>query len=152
MWGFPLIDTCHLDGSAQVVTYAASASAGAAPLCSINLKASYVLLTAIGATQAGRDMLSESLQLCTSLNSLTDVANFLTYLQDPLFDLSEGSYPFPSNYITFALTNSLAELPAWAMKVLCESMRPDFGVTISGHPEEVQFEVQIGQVLDSPKN
>lgn len=146
VWGFPLIDSCPLDGSAQVVTYAASASAGAAPLCSTNLKAAYVLLTAIGATQAGRDLLSESLHLCSSLSSSSDVANFLNYLQDPLFDLSEGSYPFPSNYITFALTNSLAELPAWAMQVLCESMRPDFGVSIAGQPEAVQFEVQIGKV------
>jgi len=146
VWGFPLIDSCPLDGSAQVVTYAASAAAGAAPLCGTNLKAAYVLLTAIGATQAGRDLLSESLHLCSSLNSPGDVADFLTYLQDPLFDLSEGSYPFPSNYITYALTNSLAKLPAWAMQVLCESLRPDFGVSISGQPEAVQFEVHIGQV------
>lgn len=112
----------------------------------MNLKASYVLLAEIGSTASGRAKLSAALGLCTPLDSQDDISTFLSYLQDPLFDLSEGSYPFPSAYITFALTDSLDPLPPWAMQVMCESLREDFGVAISGKPEEVDFTVTIGEV------
>ena len=83
IWGFPLND-CPLDGSAQVVTYAASAAAGSSPLCTINLKASYVILSDIGSTDDGRELLSQQLNLCSPLLSQSDVLSFLNYLQTPL--------------------------------------------------------------------
>ena len=129
-----------------MVTYAASAAAGAAPLCSTNLKAAYVLLSEIGSTASGRTILSKSLGLCSPLENQEDVASLLAYLQDPLFDLSEGSYPFESTYITFALTGSDSPLPPWAMQVMCTPLGADFGVSITGQPENVQFSVQIGDI------
>jgi hypothetical protein len=129
-----------------VVTYAASESAGAAPRCADNMKAAYVLISDIGATAAGRNELSTGMGLCTPLKSKVDVNSLLTYLQSPLFNLAEGSYPFPSNYITFALTGSDAPLPAWAMQSLCSHIANDFGATITGDTEQVVFEVTIGDV------
>lgn len=104
------------------------------------------MLSEIGSTVGGRAILSKSLGLCSPLQSESDVSTLLTYLQDPLFDLSEGSYPFPSTYITFALTGSDSPLPPWAMQVMCEPLGADFGVNISGQPENVQFTVNTGEV------
>ena len=114
--------------------------------CADNLKASYVLIADIGSTAEGRELLSTSMGLCTPLQSAKDVTSFLSYLQTPLFDLSEGSYPFPTDYITFALTGSSAPLPPWAMQVMCEYVSADFGVTISGDPKQVLFSVKSGGV------
>lgn len=145
MWGLPL-DGCAVDSSSTVVTYAASPAAGSSSRCADNLKASYVLLSDIGSTQAGRSALSSAMNLCTPLNSAADIAVLLSYLQTPLFDLSEGSYPFPSDYITFALTGSTNPLPPWAMQVMCAPLGEDFNVTISGDPSAVDFTVTAGNV------
>jgi pimeloyl-ACP methyl ester carboxylesterase len=146
--GFPL-DNCPLDGSARVVSYAASESAGAAPKCADNMKASYVLISNIGSTDEGRKQLSSGMGLCSPLKSKVDVVSLLNYLQSPLFNLAEGSYPFPSNYITFALTGSDAQLPPWAMQVLCSSLASDFGVTFAGDTSAVKFDVSIGGITVS---
>lgn len=145
VWGFPL-QSCPLDGSAKAVSYAASPAAGCAPHCADNLKAAYVLLTEIAKTSEGRAALSESMDLCSPLQSEKDIESFLQYLQTPLFDLSEGSYPFPSSYITFALTGTDAQLPPWAMQVMCESLAGDYGIQITGDTQAVAFTVRIGEV------
>lgn len=145
MWGFPT-DGCPVDGSATVVTYAASEAAGASARCADNLKASYVLLSDIGSTKDGRATLSEAMNLCTPLDTTADVSILMSYLQTPLFDLSEGSYPFPSDYITYALTGSTNPLPPWAMQVMCEPLGADFGVAISGDTSKVDFTVSSGNV------
>lgn len=145
MWGFPL-DGCAVDSSSTVVTYAASPAAGASARCADNLKAAYVLLSDIGLTPEGRSSLSAGMNLCTPLESATDLPVLLSYLQAPLFDLSEGSYPFASDYITYALTGSTNPLPPWAMQVMCDPLGADFGVSISGSPSTVQFTVTAGNV------
>jgi hypothetical protein len=65
----------------KVVTYAASAAAGSADNCVDNLKAAYVLLSDIGSTDEGRDLLSTELNLCSPLTSPADVRAYLSYLQ-----------------------------------------------------------------------
>lgn len=145
VWGLPL-DGCAVDSSSTVVTYAASPAAGSSARCADNLKASYVLLSDIGGTEAGRSSLSAAMGLCSPLNSAVDVTALLGYLQSPLFDLSEGSYPFSSDYITYALTGSTNPLPPWAMQVMCAPLGEDFGVTISGSPSTVNFTVTAGDV------
>lgn len=141
--GFPL-DGCSLDSSARAVTGAASATGGAAPGCADNLKAAYVLLSDIGKTPEGRDWLSKETNLCSPLKSASDITTMLGYLQTPLFDLAEGSYPFASDYITFALTGTTDPLPPWAMQVMCEPLGQDFGVRFSGDTQAVQFTVSAG--------
>lgn len=140
--GLPL-DNCAMDSSAQVVSYAASPKAGASARCADNLKASYVIISEVAKTEEGRKMLSSAMNLCTPLGTSpqSDVAALLAYLQTPLFDLAEGSYPFATDYITFALTGLDAPLPPWAMQVMCEPLGKDFGVSITGQPEEVLFSV-----------
>jgi len=104
------------------------------------------LMTDIGSTATGRSALSTAMNLCTPLTSTLDVSSLLTYLQSPLFNLAEGSYPFATNYITFALTGTDDPLPPWAMQVMCESIAEDYGVKISGTPEKVAFTVSIGNL------
>lgn len=140
------MDGCAVDSSSRVVTYAASEAAGASALCGDNLKAAYVLLSDIGSTEEGRTTLSSAMNLCSPLSSTADVKALLSYLQTPLFDLSEGSYPFPTDYITYALTGSTNPLPAWAMQVMCEPLGTDFGVKISGNTSQVDFTVAAGNV------
>lgn len=140
IWGFPM-DNCPWDGSAKAVAYATSSQAGSSQYCSSNLKFSYIFLSDIGKTSWGRDFLSQQLNLCSPLKNTADINTLLNYLQSPLFNLAEGSYPFPSNYITYALTGeSESKLPPWAMTVMCESVDKDFGVkVVDGSEEEVLF-------------
>lgn len=145
IWGLPL-DSCPIDSSAQVVTYSASSEAGAEPLCIHNLKSSYILLNDIGSTNTGRQYLSEKLNLCTPLQSTQDIQQLLYYLQSPLFNLAEGSYPFPSNYITFALTGTHAELPAWAMQVMCSSLGNDYSIEWKGDVENNLFQLIVKNI------
>ena len=145
--GFPL-DGTPLDSSTIAVTGAASETGGASAGCADNLKASYVLLSDIGKTSEGRKWLSSELNLCTPLKSTADVSAMLAYLQTPLFDLAEGSYPFPSDYITYALTGSTDPLPAWPMRVMCDPLGADFGVHISGDQSTVVFSVSAGESVE----
>jgi len=85
--------------------------------------------------------------LCDPLQSEQDVAVLMTYLQDPLFNLAEGSYPFPSDYITYATFNgSHSLLPPWPVRKLCEPVADSFGVSLEGDQQSVRFTVSIGRV------
>lgn len=76
-------------------------------------------MSEVAKTTEGRETLSDAMNLCTPLGTTPqkDVTALLAYLQTPLFDLAEGSYPFATDYITFALTGLDAPLPPWAMQV-----------------------------------
>jgi hypothetical protein len=150
IWGLPL-DDCPIDSSAQVVTYSASSAAGSEPLCIHNLKSSYLLLHDIGSTSSGREFLSEELNLCSPLQSSQDIQQLLSYLQSPLFNLAEGSYPFPSSYITFALTGTHAELPPWAMQVMCSSLGADYSISWTGEVEKNSFVLSVNGDNDKEK-
>jgi hypothetical protein len=145
IWGLPL-DSCPIDSSAKVVTYSASSDAGAEPLCIHNLKSSYILLNDIGSTSIGREYLSNQLNLCTPLQSSQDIQQLLYYLQSPLFNLAEGSFPFPSSYITFALTGTHAELPPWAMQVMCSSLGNDYSIVWDGDIENNSFTLSVNDL------
>lgn len=145
--GFPLhSERALLEGSANVITYALSSRSAKPIQCAINLKASYVLLTVIGSHSRGRKVLSEQLQLCSPLTDVNAVERFLSYLQDPLFNLAEGSYPFATDYITRALAGSSRKLPAWALQGLCSELSADFGAELSGDVEAVKFSVSMGSL------
>jgi pimeloyl-ACP methyl ester carboxylesterase len=122
--GFPM-DNCQLDASSRPVTYATSNEAGSSKYCSENLKKSYVLLYDINKYNWGKQLLSKHMNLCTPLSNNNDINILFEYLQSPLFDLAEGSYPFETDYITYALTSSHSPLPAWAMNVMCNDIGND---------------------------
>ncbi len=144
--GFPLDDT-PLDASARAVSYATSAEAGCAKHCSSNLKKAWVLLQSLSASSSGLEVLSEQMNLCTRLRNERDMNQLREYLQAPLFDLAEGSYPFPTDYITYALTGSHTPLPAWAMQEVCKMIgESDYGILLENEVEaqdaDVQFRIQ----------
>ncbi|CAE8589765.1 unnamed protein product, partial [Polarella glacialis] len=101
IWGFPLTRPA-LDGSFAQLTNAATEVGGSPAGCAPNLKAAWVLLRDAVKTPEGRALVSESMGLCTAITEESDVQTLLAYLQDPLFNLAEGSFPFATNYITFA--------------------------------------------------
>ncbi len=153
--GFPL-DDVPLDSASRSVTFAASEGGGANKYCANNLKMAWVLITDIGSTSEGRQALSEGMGLCTPLQSEEDVGALLSYLKSPLFDLAEGSYPFASTYLTFALTGTNDPLPPWAFREACKVITASgdgdsaagvgttFGIRMEteGSPTNVQFSVR----------
>ena len=167
--GFPL-DNVPLDSSMRSVLYAASTNGGSNKYCANNLKMAWVLLTDIGNSADGRAKLSDGMNLCTPLENSQDVKTLRTYLQSPLFDLAEGSYPFETDYITFALTGTNDPLPAWAMTQVCEiitdSVTRDsgdgdnkeekdgtsYGIRLEGNPETVKFSVHASASTSDDDN
>eukprot|EP00050_Salpingoeca_kvevrii_P017699 m.67439 g.67439 ORF g.67439 m.67439 type:complete len:617 (-) comp7680_c0_seq1:23-1873(-) len=143
IWAFPL-NRPPLDGAAQSITYSASKSAGSAPLCTQNFLAAWVVMRELGKHDWGRQLLSQQLDLCHAVTTPQAVERLIQDLQSPLFNIAEGDYPFPSDYITFALTGSRIPLPAWPMRVACSNLATDWGVAISGSPDKVQFSVGYG--------
>ena len=76
-----------------------------------------------------------------------DVDSLLQYVQAVWFLLSEGDYPFPSNYISYAVGNTEAKLPAWPMRAACDHVGGDFGVSIAGDRKKVAFNISIDELL-----
>ncbi len=136
IWGLPLTYP-EIDGAAKVL------SNGMVGECSDNLKASFVLINAISQLEGGLDWLRDVFGVCEPID---DVADLLSWAQGPWFDLAEGDFPFPSSYITFAVGPGLYDLPAWPMKVACESLDADFGVQWGGDVEDVSFKLRVGKI------
>jgi lysosomal Pro-X carboxypeptidase len=115
--------------------------------CATNLLASWPLMKLLATTSAGRNLLTKSFCLCDPLQS-DQVHELLDWAQSPWFDLAEGSYPYPSNYITFALTHDEnAVLPAWPLQAACwnaSSLSSDFGIHFSGNLSDVRYEITYG--------
>lgn len=144
IWGFPYTQPA-IDGSAAQLSNAAKVIGGAPANCASNLKSAYVILRDAAKTAEGRAAISSSMGLCDAMESEEDAVALLAYLQGPLFNLAEGSYPFPSDYITYATFNgSLAQLPPWPMRELCKPIADDFGVSLAGDESQVVFTVAMG--------
>lgn len=113
--------------------------------CSTNLLAAWPLMRLLGTHETGRHVLSESFRLCRPLTSENNTSNeddrveaLLEWASSPWFDLAEGSFPYPSNYIPYALTHRTIPLPAWPLQAACWKqgrLHEDLGVkfnTIKG--------------------
>merc|ERR1711871_767486 len=83
--------------------------------------------------------------LCTPLKTAADAFKLITYFQTPLFAIAEGDYPFPSDYITYALQGITTPLPAWPARKVC-SLVQDLPVEIEGNRSQVDFSVSMGGV------
>ena len=144
IWGFPLTKP-PLDGSFQVIAHAATRAGGVDnDRCPSNLLASWVLMHELGKTSDGRSRLSDAFRLCKPLTDASAVGSLISYAQQPWFLMSEGDFPFPSTYITFAVGNNDYPMPAWPIRVACSHVGgTDFGVRIRGNLSNVTFNVEM---------
>lgn len=126
--------------------------------CNKNLLAAWPLLQFLGATAWGRQHMTDVFRLCQPLDTPHDAFRLIEWGQSPWFDLAEGSFPYPSSYITFALHMGTNDLPAWPMQAACwntSQLHKDWGVEFI-LPEgktmsDVEYTVQYGSgdlVLD----
>ena len=144
IWGFPL-DGVRLDGSMVPVTRSASTEGGAKDACKNSLLAVWPLMRELGKTQKGRDLLFESFDLCPSspLLSPEAVERLIQYGHGPWFELAEGDYPFPSDYITYAVASTASPLPAWPVREACRPIEIDVDVVVEGNASDVLFDVSV---------
>ncbi|GFR48295.1 hypothetical protein Agub_g10174 [Astrephomene gubernaculifera] len=103
----------------QVVTYDATASAGAASDCASNVRLGFQSVLNLGRTAAGRAMLSRLLRLCGELPDEEAVLDVAYWLQGAFDAFAMGNYPYPSAYIS---DDPAHPLPAWPMRAACMHM------------------------------
>jgi lysosomal Pro-X carboxypeptidase len=148
IWGFPS-DNVQLDGSMIPVTRSASAAGGATDTCKDNILSAWPVMREVGKSQKGRDMLADAFQLCPTstgespLNTKESVEDLIQFGHSPWFELAEGDYPFPSNYITYAVASTPQPLPAWPVRVACKAVGVDLGIHFQGNVSDVKFDIVI---------
>lgn len=113
--------------------------------CAANLLASWPLIQLLASTEAGRDLLTRAFRLCSPLTKAEHGDLLIGWAQSPWFDLAEGSFPYPSSYIPFALTHDEnAKLPAWPLQSACwknSSLHQDFGIRFRGNLSDVRYQI-----------
>lgn len=111
--------------------------------CPHNLLAVWPLLQILSQEATGQSLLQDTLRLCHV--PPTDASPLLlAWAQAPWFDLAEGSFPYPSAYISFALTHRDVKLPAWPLQAACwnaSRLHADWGVRIDGNQTDVRYNV-----------
>jgi lysosomal Pro-X carboxypeptidase len=120
--------------------------------CPDNLLAVWPLIKVLSMNNAGRKILEDSFLLCKKLSNETnpnDIAqSLIEWAQSPWFDLAEGSYPYPSSYISYALTHETGvKLPSWPVQSACwrnSSLYRDIGIHINGNRSQVQYSITYG--------
>ncbi|GLC41303.1 hypothetical protein PLESTB_001077500 [Pleodorina starrii] len=100
----------------EVVTYDATASAGAAPECSSNARAAFGHVLSLGRTASGRSTLARLLRLCEPLADERAALDAAYWLQAAFDAFAMGNYPYPSTYISGDPDHPL---PAWPMRAAC---------------------------------
>jgi len=116
--------------------------------CTDNLLAAWPLITWL-AKQGGSDsqnLLKTSFSMCDPLPD-TDATPLLRWAQSVWFDLAEGSFPYPSSYIPFALLHKKVDLPPWPTQDACwksSQLHSDWGVRFHGSREDVRYRVDYG--------
>jgi lysosomal Pro-X carboxypeptidase len=103
--------------------------------CRSNLLAAWPLLTYLVRQTEYQTMVQDALRLCTRPESTPAfVSQLLAWGQSIWFDLAEGSFPYPSTYIPFALLHENIPLPAWPLQAACwntSQLHQDWGVRFS---------------------
>ena len=121
--------------------------------CPNNLLAVWPLIKVLSQYNVGRKLLEESFLLCKGLSNMTnpdDIAqSLIEWAQSPWFDLAEGSYPYPSSYISYALTHDLGvTLPTWPVQSACwqnSSLYCDIGIHFEKNRSQVQYTITYGE-------
>lgn len=79
----------------------------------------------------------------------TDPEPLIEFATSLWFDLAEGSFPYPSSYIPFALLHKKINLPAWPMQAACwkSGLHQDWGISFQGREEgdvPVRYNISYG--------
>ena len=154
IWGFPRNEPTAIDAAYRVVSrglqYGYPATVGLKEnSCFVNLLAAWPLMSYLGQSSQGRVQLQESFSLCQPLRSRNDTQLLLDWAQSPWFDLAEGSFPYPSSYVPFALHMGLHNLPPWPLQAACwqTDLQRDRGVVLEGDLKAVRYKIRYGDDL-----
>jgi pimeloyl-ACP methyl ester carboxylesterase len=121
--------------------------------CRRNLLAAWPLITWLARNNDNADFLQSSFRLCDPLPD-NDASPLLAWAQGIWFDLGEGSFPYPSSYIPFALLHKKVNLPPWPMQAACwdtSQLYKNWGVQFHGDLQNVKYRIEYGDsgiVLD----
>jgi pimeloyl-ACP methyl ester carboxylesterase len=116
--------------------------------CRHNLLAAWPLITWMARNESNGILLQELFSLCQPFQG-NNADSLLRWAQSIWFDLAEGSFPYPSSYIPFALLHKKIDLPAWPMQAACwkeSQLFQNWGITF--HPDEsgenVHYRIDYG--------
>jgi lysosomal Pro-X carboxypeptidase len=121
--------------------------------CRKNLLAAWPLITYLARNGDNADFIQRSFRLCKPLSG-DDANQLLEWAQGIWFDLAEGSFPYPSSYIPFALLHKKVNLPPWPMQAACwetSHLHKDWGIQFHGDMQNVRYQISYGDtgiVLD----
>ena len=157
--GFPRQEPRSIDAAYGVVSrglaYGYPATVGLKEnSCFVNLLAAWPLIAYLGTSKEGREHLQEYFSLCQPLRSSDETTLLLDWAQSPWFDMAEGSFPYPSSYIPFALHMGLHNLPAWPLQAACwqTELKSDHGIVMEGDLRAVRYKVSYGDDLELQVN
>lgn len=120
--------------------------------CYENALAVWPLMVEFAKTEHGREILNEALRLCPTdrVQHEKDAFDLIDWARAPWFPLSEGNYPFESNYMTFALHKDPAKqvkLPKWTVTEACHvgGLNKNTNVELDFHGDKnaVNFDVVV---------
>jgi pimeloyl-ACP methyl ester carboxylesterase len=148
--GFPQNAFSKIDWSARVISqglelpYPPTSAATEQNHCQGNLLAAFPLVTYLADLHHQGTFLQDIFRLCKPVEHVEEL---LRWAQSIWFDLAEGSFPYPSSYVPFALLHTHAELPAWPLQAACwktSQLFADWGVRIEGNVSDVRYNVTYG--------
>ena len=147
---FPQSANTKIDWSSRVVSnamelpYPPTKPSDEPNHCNKNLLAAWPLITHLVETNHG-SFLQAAFRLC---DRLTDASLLLDWAQTIWFDLAEGSFPYPTSYIPFALLHKKVDLPAWPLQAACwntSKLYQDWGVQIEpDNVSDVKYNITYG--------
>mmetsp|Transcript_21222 Transcript_21222/g.52579 ORF Transcript_21222/g.52579 Transcript_21222/m.52579 type:complete len:742 (+) Transcript_21222:219-2444(+) len=116
--------------------------------CSDNLLAAWPLIAWLAQQddEQSANLLQESFSMCDPL-PYKNGDPLLRWAQGVWFDLAEGSFPYPSSYIPFALLHKNVKLPPWPTQDACwksSQLHKDWGVRFDGSKEDVNYTIDYG--------
>ena len=119
--------------------------------CRTNLLAAWPLIAYLASDSSSQPssskLLQDSLRLCNPPRGIKDTRHLLAWGQSIWFDLAEGSFPYPSSYIPFALLHKKVNLPPWPVQAACwkySDLHKDFGIKFDGNASDVTYNITYG--------
>jgi lysosomal Pro-X carboxypeptidase len=69
------------------------------PNCSSSIREAFTTIQKMGTTQSGRNQISSTFKLCSTLQDANDVNNFVQWLEGGLEYMAMIDYPYPNNFL-----------------------------------------------------